>query len=158
MSTHQKPTFLTAEGKAKLEEELRYLKEVRRPEVAEMIRRAREEGDLRENAGYDEAKREQAFVEGRIQQLEELLRHVQVIDEAAKAQGVVTLGSTVVVREEGGPEERFTVVGSAEADPANGRISNESPIGKALLGHKVGDRVEVQTPGGTIVFEVIAIE
>ncbi len=153
-----KPTLLTPEGKRKLEEELEYLRTVRRTQIAERIRRAREEGDLRENAEYEEAKREQAFIEGRIQELEQLLKHVQIISKDENAQGVVLLGSTVRVQEEGGPEEVFTVVGSAEADPANGRISNESPLGRALLGRRAGERVQVQTPDGEVTFVILSVE
>lgn len=152
------PTFLTPEGKRKLEEELEYLRTVRRPQVAERIRRAREEGDLRENAEYEEAKREQAFLEGRIKELEQLLKHVQIISKEESSKGIVQLGSTVRVQEDGGPEEVFTVVGSAEADPAKGLISNESPVGRALLGRRVGDRVKVQTPGGEITFTILSVE
>ncbi len=155
---HGKPTLLTPEGKKKLEEELEYLRTVRRAQVAERIRRAREEGDLRENAEYEEAKREQAFVEGRIQELEEMLKHVQIIAKDKRLKGVVQLGSTVRVQEEGGPVETFTIVGSAESDPAKGRISNESPLGQALLGRRVGERVRVHTPGGETIFTILGID
>ncbi len=158
MAANSKPTLLTPEGKQKLEEELEYLRTVRRQQIAERIRRAREEGDLRENAEYEEAKREQAFIEGRIQELEQLLKHVRIISKDENAQGVVQLGSTVRVQEEGGPEEEFTVVGSAEADPANGRISNESPLGRALLGRRAGERIQVQTPDGEVTFVILSVE
>lgn len=153
-----KPTLLTKEGKRKLEEELEHLRETKRPQVAERIRAAREEGDLRENAEYEDAKREQGFVEGRIQELEQLLRHVEIIPEAQQ-NGVVTVGSTVHVREgDDGATETYTLVGPAESDPVEGRISNESPLGKALLGAKKGDKVAFKTPGGNTTFEVLDIE
>lgn len=153
-----KPTLLTADGKRKLEEELEQLVNVRRPQVAERIRLAREEGDLRENAEYEDAKREQSFVEGRIQELQQLLRHVELIPESNNNTERVAIGSTVRVRELEGPEEEFTVVGPAESDPAEGRISNESPLGKSLLGRKPGDHVEIKTPGGIATFLVLAIQ
>ncbi|HBY99429.1 MAG: transcription elongation factor GreA [Ardenticatenaceae bacterium] len=152
-----KPTLLTVEGKRKLEEELHHLKAVRRPQVAERIRQAKEEGDLRENAEYDDAKMEQGFIEGRIRELEALLKHVQIID-STNGNSMVTIGSTVSVREEDEQtEEVFTVVGSAEADPTSGRISNESPLGRSLLGRKPGDQVQVQTPGGLLTFIILKI-
>ena len=132
-----KPIYLTLEGKKKLEEELDHLVNVRRPEVAEAIRSAKEEGDLSENSAYDEAKLNQGFVEGRIQTIEAQLRNS--------------------VEEEGFGQETYQIVGSAEADPMNGKISNESPIGKALLGAKVGQTVTAETPGGQIAFKVIKI-
>lgn len=152
-----KPTLLTPDGKRKLEEELQHLRDVKRPQVAERIRQAREEGDLRENAEYEDAKREQGFVEGRIQELEQLLRHVEIIPES-DGNGVVSVGSTVHVREEDGPRETYTLVGPAESDPVEGRISNESPLGKALLGARKGDAVSVKTPGGKTTFHVIDVE
>lgn len=152
-----KPTLLTAEGKVKLEQELTYLKDTKRPQVAERIRQAKEEGDLRENAEYDDAKLEQGFVEGRIRELEYLLKNVQIIE--ANGSGIVGLGSTVTVREEGtDDDETYTVVGATEASPGDGRISNESPWGQALLGKKKGDLVSVDAPGGEIAFRVIKVE
>lgn len=154
----ENPTLLTLEGKQKLEQELEELKFVRRPKVAERIRQAKEEGDLRENAEYDDAKMEQGFVEGRIRELEALLKHVKIIDHVNGGSKVV-VGSTITVRDQDEEfEEVFTLVGSVEADPSKGRISNESPIGQALLGKKVGDTVQVQTPGGVIRFKVLRIE
>lgn len=152
-----KPTLLTAEGKRKLEEELHHLKTVRRLQVAERIRQAKEEGDLRENAEYDDAKMEQGFIEGRIRELEAMLQHVQLID-SVNGNNVVTVGSTVSVREQDEQsEEVFTVVGSAEADPSKGLISNESPLGRELLGRKKGDVIEVETPGGRLTFTIVEI-
>ncbi|MBN1995420.1 MAG: transcription elongation factor GreA [Anaerolineae bacterium] len=152
-----KPVYLTLEGKEKLEEELEYLVNVRRKEVAAEIQAAKEEGDITENSAYDEAKLTQGFVEGRIQTIEAQLRNAQIIDGNGKSDHI-DVGSTVTVAEDGMGEETYYIVGSAEADPVNGRISNESPIGKALLGAKVGDTVMAETPGGAIMFKVIKIE
>lgn len=155
----QKPVYLTREGLEKLKAELDYLKNVRRREVAQQIAEAKAEGDISENAGYDEAKNAQAFLEGRIRELEAQLRNAQIIEENGASDGTVNLGSTVVVREVGSDlEETYVIVGSVEVDPANGRISNVSPLGKALMGKRAGDRVTVQTPGGEIEFEVLRVE
>ena len=149
--------FLTLEGQHKLEEELEYLRTVRRAEVAERIHSAKEEGDIMENAAYDYAKEEQAFVEGRIQALETTLRKATIIEGGST--DVVSLGARITVMERGGDTpETYQIVGSVEADPANGRISNESPIGKALLNHRVGDEVAVSTPGGILHFQIVNIE
>ncbi len=139
--------FLTPEGRLKLEEELQFLLEVRRPEVALMIKEAKEAGDISENAGYDEAKDQQAFVEGRIKHLEDLLRRAEVI-QRPNGNDAVALGSSVKVSEDGGPVEEFRLVGSAEADPSRGFISNESPLGRALLGKGMGDVASIRTPDG----------
>ena len=149
--------FLTPEGKKKLEEELEHLRTVRRPEITEHLRSAIEEGDITENAGYEETKREQAFVEGRIRDIEAILANAQVLEEGAQ-RDIVSLGRRVTVREEGHEPETYQIVGRAEADPWQGRISNESPLGRALLGRRVKERIEVQTPGGLARFEIIAIE
>jgi transcription elongation factor GreA len=149
--------FLTLEGRRKLEEELEYLRTVRRAEVAERIHAAKDEGDITENAAYDYAKEEQAFVEGRIQALETTLRKATIIEGGST--DVVGLGTRVTVVERGGDTpETYQIVGSVEADPANGRISNESPIGKALLGHRVGDEIAVSTPGGILHFQIVSID
>jgi transcription elongation factor GreA len=149
--------FLTLEGRRKLEEELEYLRTVRRAEVAERIRSAKDEGDIMENAAYDYAKEEQAFVEGRIQALETTLRKATIIEGGST--DVVGLGTRVTVVERGGDmPETYQIVGSVEADPANGRISNESPIGKALLGHRFGDEIAVSTPGGILHFQIVSID
>lgn len=152
-----KPVYLTAEGKKKLEEELQYLTTVRRKEVAEAIKSAKEEGDLSENSAYDEAKLAQGFLEGRIQTIEAQLRNAIIIDHNGNSD-LVDIGSTVTVVEDGSIEETYQIVGSAEADPLNGKISNESPIGKALLGAKRDQEVKAETPGGEIVFKVVKIE
>jgi transcription elongation factor GreA len=144
----EKPIFLTPEGRAKLEAELEQLKTVRRAQVAERIHSAKEEGDIMENSAYDEAKNEQAFVEGRIMTIEQMLKNAVMID-ATRATGVVGIGSYVTVLERGEKDDEiFQIVGSAEADPTKGRISNESPVGRALLGKRVGDEVQIKIPDG----------
>ncbi len=158
MSNNQ-PAYLTEEGLQKLKEELEYLTTVRRKEVATMIAEAKAEGDLSENAGYDEAKTAQGFLEGRIRDLEGTLRHAQVIVEDKAHANIVNLGRTVQIREAGGEEtESYTIVGSREADPVNGRISNESPMGKALLGKRKGQKVNVESPSGALKFEILKVE
>ena len=153
---NDKPTFLTPEGKSKLESELEWLTNTRRAEVAERIRQAKEEGDLRENAEYDDAKREQGFLEGRIKELEYLLKNAQLITNSGGS--VISLGSTVTIVEDGYEgEETYTVVGATEADPTAGRISNESPLGKTLLGKKKGAKVKVNTPGGLTTFKILKV-
>jgi transcription elongation factor GreA len=152
-----KDVFLTPEGRRKLEEELAHLINVQRPEVAKRIKEAKDEGDVSENAGYDEAKLQQGFLEGRIQELEHTLKIAKNID-APRTHDRVQLGSTVTVCENGeGSEETFRIVGSAEASPAQGLISNESPLGKALLNKVPGDEVSVQTPGGVLQFKIMTI-
>jgi transcription elongation factor GreA len=148
--------FLTPEGKERLEQELRFLLQVRRPEVAEHIRLAREDGDLSENAGYDAAKEEQAHVEGRILTLENILKNARIIENHGHSSTVI-IGSTVVVQEEGYDSETFYIVGSAEVDPPRGRISNKSPLGQALLGKSAGDTVKVNTPNGVTVFTILEV-
>ncbi len=144
----EKPIFLTPEGRTKLEAELEQLKTVRRAQVAERIHSAKEEGDIMENSAYDEAKNEQAFVEGRIMTIEQMLKNAVMID-ATRATGIVGIGSYVTVLERGEKDdEMFQIVGSAEADPTKGRISNESPVGRALLGKRVGDEVQIKIPDG----------
>ena len=150
-----KPIYLSPEKKRDLEEELHHLRTVRRAEVAEAIRSAKEEGDLRENSAYDEAKLAQGFVEGRIQLLEAQLRDAVLIEKDGKS-SVITLGSEVTV-EVDGDKETYTIVGSVEADPIAGKISNESPIGEALLGRKKGDKVTAATPGGELMLKVVKV-
>lgn len=152
-----KPVYLTLEGKTKLEEELDYLVNVRRREVAADIQAAKEEGDISENSAYDEAKLTQGFLEGRIQTIEAQLRNAVIIEKNGNSDRV-DVGSRVTVTEDGMGEETYDIVGSAEADPVNGRISNESPIGKALLGAKAGEKVTAETPGGEILFKVVKVE
>ncbi|MBC5998256.1 transcription elongation factor GreA [Romboutsia ilealis] len=150
--------LLTQEGYDKLEEEVELLKTVRRKEVAERIKVAISFGDLSENAEYDEAKNEQAQVEERIMKLENMIRRAVIIDESQIDVNVVTIGSIVKVNDvEFDEEVEYTIVGSAEADPYDGKISNESPVGKALLGRTVGDEVDVQVPDGTAKFKILEI-
>jgi len=149
---------LTRDGLKKLEEELDYLRSVRRHEVAERIHDAKEGGHTQNDAEYDDAKNEQAFVEGRIMQLEMMIKnHVLIDEESAHHSNSVRLGTTVVVDADSARRE-YTIVGSAEADPAAGRISNESPVGKALLGRRVGERVQVMTPKGVMSLTVAEIK
>ena len=150
--------LLTQEGYNKLEEEVEFLKTVRRKEVAERIKVAISFGDLSENAEYDEAKNEQAQVEERIMKLENMIRKAVIIDESQIDLNVVTIGSIVKVNDvEFDEEVEYTIVGSAEADPYDGKISNESPVGRALLGKTVGDEVDVQVPDGIAKFKIIEI-
>jgi transcription elongation factor GreA len=151
-------TFLTRDGLKKLEEELNFLRTVRRAQVAERLHNAQEDGELIENAEYEDAKNEQAFLEGKILSLEAMLSNAVIIENGGP-QGVVSLGSKVTVKEAGGGKpEVYQLVGAAEANPKDGRISNESPLGRALLGRKVGDDVKVNAPSGTISFRVVAID
>jgi transcription elongation factor GreA len=150
--------FLTKEGFQKLQEELDYLRTSKRQEVANRLHEAMEGGELIENAEYEAAKNEQAFVEGRIQELDVLLASAKIIeDNGKKKSDSVQLGSKVTIKEGNFEAETFTIVGMAEANPREGKISNESPIGKAILGHKVGDSVKVETPGGTYTVKILKI-
>ncbi|AHL72229.1 MULTISPECIES: transcription elongation factor GreA [Bacillus] len=148
---------MTEEGKRKLEEELEYLKTVKRKEVVERIKIARSFGDLSENSEYDSAKEEQAFVEGRITTLDNMIRNAKIIEDEGNS-NIVSLGKTVTFVElPDGEEESYTIVGSAEADPFEGKISNDSPIAKSLLGKQVDDKVTVQTPGGEMFVQIVKI-
>ncbi|MCH6266458.1 MULTISPECIES: transcription elongation factor GreA [Neobacillus] len=150
---------MTQAGKEKLEQELEYLKTVKRKEVVERIKIARSFGDLSENSEYDSAKEEQAFVEGRITTLENMIRNAKIISEGELAGDTVSLGSSVTFVElPDGDEETYTIVGSAEADPFEGKISNDSPIARSLMGKKVGDQVSVQTPGGEMSVRIVSIK
>ena len=151
------PVFLTPEGYRKLEEELEYLTTTRRAEVAAAIHEAKMDGDVSENAGYEEAKRQQAFVEGRIMTIQAMLENAVLIEQDGPSD-TARLGSRVTVQEEGWEPETYTIVGSAEAAPGEGRISNESPLGKALLGHKVGETISFESPGGPVVMQILNIE
>jgi transcription elongation factor GreA len=150
-------TFLTPEGLKRLEEELEYLRTVRRQEVAQRLRDVLEGQDVLENAEYEDAKNEQAFVEGRILTLETILKSAEIIEKGGPSDRV-GIGNHVTVSEDGGDPETYHIVGSAEADPKSGRISNESPLGKALLGCRVGDEVVVSVPDGVLSFQIVAIE
>jgi transcription elongation factor GreA len=152
-----KIVFLTEEGLKKLERELEYLETDKRSEVAARIQSAKEEGDISENAEYDDAKHEQAFVEGRIMTLRAMIRNAQIIEDNGPSD-VVRLGSHVTVMEEGSDQsEVYHIVGSAEVDPLNGRVSNESPIGQALMGQRVGTTVSYQAPAGEIHLTILDI-
>lgn len=156
MSTASKEFFLTSEGINKLKQELDDLVSNQRQKVAESLKEAKEQGDLSENSMWDNAKDQQAFVEGRIAEIEHILKHTTVIESPA-ANDVVGLGSTVHVELESG-KQIYTIVGSTEADPGSGKISNESPIGKALLGRKKGEAVDVEVPSGTMTYKIVAIK
>ena len=152
------PVYLTPNGYEALQEELHNLKTIRRQEVANRLHAALGEGELIENAELEDARREQSFLEGRILALEEQLRKAVIIENTGST-GIINLGCYATVKEVGYDEtETYHVVGSAEADPVHGKISNESPLGKALLGKKVGEQAVVQAPDGDIVFEIVTIE
>jgi transcription elongation factor GreA len=150
-------TYLTKEGFEKLQDELEFLRTAKRQEVAERLHEAMEGGELIENAEYEAAKNEQAFVEGRIQELEIILAAAHIIDENAADNdpNLVQVGDTVVIQEDGSKPEEYIIVGAAEADPRAGKISNESPLGKALLNHRPGDIVTVDAPGGSFKVKVV---
>jgi transcription elongation factor GreA len=152
----EKVHYLTDEGRARLEEELHHLRTVRRVEIAESIGDAKREGDVSENAGYEDAKHEQAFVEGRIAELEALLRRAVRI--GGNSGDTVSLGCRVTICEEGLQPETYHIVGSAEADPTAGRISNECPMGQALMGHHPGEQVSFRAPGGTLSIRIVKVE
>lgn len=152
---NNKPAYLSKEGLGKLREELDEMVNIRRAEVAGRIHEAKEHGDLSENAEYEDAKNEQAFVEGRIQSLSALIKNAVLINEHHSTEHV-QIGSTVVVSSPDG-EETYAIVGSAEADPSGGKISNESPVGRALLGRKKGDKVVVSVPAGEFTYKVVGI-
>lgn len=153
-----KETLLTAEGLKKLEEELNFFKSVRRLQVAERIKTAIEYGDISENSEYDDAKNEQAFIEGHIIELQNKINTAKIIDENTK-KNIISIGSTVKLKdEEFGDEFEYTIVGSSEADPFNNRISNESPVGQAIIGKKKNNVVEVATPDGIASYKILAIK
>lgn len=153
----QEVSYLTAEGARRLKEELEHLKTDAREDLARRLRIAIEQGDLSENADYTAAKEEQAFLEGRILELEATLKNAQIIDDIKVNKNVVGIGSHVTVKEDGYPEETYFMVGPKEADPVNGRISHKSPIGEALLGHKKGDNIKIETPDGNINMTIVEI-
>lgn len=156
-----KAILITKEGLEKIKEELNYLKEVKRKDVAERLREAISYGDLSENAEYEEAKNEQAFTEGRILELDEKIKYAQIIDERAKKGAIVQLGSHVTIQNCSGKshaDEEFSIVGSTEADPINHKISNVSPVGRALLDRRVGDTVRVSAPAGIIEYKILKVK
>lgn len=150
--------YLTAEGAARLRAELEYLKGVVRDEIAKRLRAAIQNGDLSENADYHKAKEDQGFLEGRIQELEYLLKNAIIVEQNDAPKEVVEIGARVTVQEDDYPPETYTLVGAKEADPRNGRVSNESPIGRALLGHRIGEVVIAETPGGLVRLKILKIE
>jgi len=152
------PSFLTRQGYQKLQEELDYLRTVKRQEVAARLHEAMEGGELIEDAEYEAAKNEQAFVEGRIQELEMLLANARVIDDGAVKADAVQIGAKVTIKEDDGEPEMYTIVGPAEANPREGRVSNESPLGRALMDRRAGDTVRVDAPGGSFTIRIIKIE
>lgn len=154
----EKEVLLTLAGLRKLEDELEVLKSLRRREVAQRIKQAIEFGDLTENSEYKDAKNEQAFIEGRILTLEKMLRNTRIIDGESAATGEVGVGSTVVLRDlERGDEFEYTIVGSIEADPVNKKISNESPVGRAILGKRRGNVVEINVPVGLVKYQIMDV-
>jgi transcription elongation factor GreA len=154
-----KPTYLTRDGRTKLEAELEELTTVQRKEVAERIAAAKELGDISESGEYEDAKKAQSLLEGRIRDIKHILSRAELIDEDQVANGEVRVGSSVTVRlDEDGEEETWTIVGSAEANPRQGRISNESPIGAALLGKRPRQKVTVQTPSGVMKLTIVRIK
>ena len=150
-------SYLTPEGLTKLQEELDILLTVRRREVAEELKRASEVGGTVDNAEYDEAKRDQATIEGRIIDLEQTLRNAVIIPDHDIPSETVTVGSLIVLKDSAGKTMKYTIVGSMEADPTHGRISNQSPVGQALLGKRVGEKAEVQAPGGVQTLTIVEI-
>jgi len=159
---NSQPNYLTIEGKKKLEGELQHLTTTARQELAERLHFAIKQGDLSENADYHKAKEDQAFLEGRIKMIEAMLRNLVIVEEAraeTTALDAVHIGCKVTVTEAGlNDPETYLMVGPAEADPKQGKISHESPLGKALMGRRVGDKVQIQAPVGEIAFEVLGIE
>ena len=149
--------FVTAEGLEKLKSELEELKTAKRQEISKRIQSAKELGDLSENAEYSEAKEEQVFNETRITELEETIKNITTIDNRHLDSNVVQIGSTIIVKS-GGKTKEFTIVGSSEASPAEGKISNESPLAISFLNHKVNDKVEVETPRGKVNYEIVEIK
>ncbi|HLR23923.1 MAG TPA: transcription elongation factor GreA [Pseudogracilibacillus sp.] len=157
--TEEKSYYMTEEGKEKVENELHDLKTVKRKEVVERIKTARDFGDLSENSEYDSAKEEQAFVETRIAHLENMIRNAVIIENDDENENIVSLGKTVTFTElPNGEKESYSIVGSAEADPFEGKISNDSPMAKSLLGQEKGSEVLVQTPGGDIKVKIIDVQ
>ncbi len=152
------PAYLTAEGYERLTKELAELKGPARQAISARLRAAIQMGDLSENADYISAKEDQGFLEGRILELEAILRNTKIIDETPKLRDIVDIGAHITVQEDGTPPETYYLVGPKEADPGKGRISHESPIGRALIGHRVGDTVTVATPGGDIRLKILTIE
>jgi transcription elongation factor GreA len=153
---NEKRIIITKDGLTKLQSELEHLISVRREEVASAIKRAREMGGTENNAEYEDAKNDQAFVEGRILTLENIIKHAEVIESPARP-GIVELGDKVLIQNQDGKIDQFSIVGSTESNPAEGKISNESPVGQALLGKKIGDKIKVATPSGKIELMILEV-
>jgi transcription elongation factor GreA len=151
------PSLLTREGHQKLQEELDYLTTTKRKDVADRLREAMEGGELIEDAEYEAAKNEQAFVEGRIQELGALLANARIIEETGTKE-VVEVAARVIIQEDENEPEEYVIVGAAEANPREGRISNESPLGRALIGHRAGDTVQVDAPDGAFTVHIVKVE
>lgn len=151
-------TYLTPEGYEKLKEELNYLRTVRRKQIARRLELAIEEGPLLENAELEDARNEQAFVEGRILMLDRMLGNAVIIEETGEPHEKVEVGSQVTITEGEGAPETYRIVGSAEADPTRGLISNASPLGRAMMGCRIGDRVTIDAPDGTLEFRIVSVE
>jgi transcription elongation factor GreA len=148
--------FITKQGLEKLKKDLKHLKTAKRQEIANALQKAKELGDLSENAEYTEAKEAQSFNEGRISEIEEMIKNAATIEKTINNGGIVQIGSTIEIKN-GQINREYTIVGSEEADPVNGRISNESPLGMAFLGKKLGDEVEIETPGGKMKYRILKI-
>ena len=154
----EQDVILTREGLEQLEQELEHLRTVKRTEVKERLKEAIALGDLSENSEYDDAKNEQAFMEGSILELEKMIRNAKIIEEGEQQEGAITVGSLVTVKDiEFDEITEYRLVGTVEADPMNNRISNESPVGRALLGHKAGEIIDVEVPAGIIQLEIVSI-
>ncbi|HRY63252.1 MAG TPA: transcription elongation factor GreA [Patescibacteria group bacterium] len=158
MSTNNNQIYITKEGLIKLKEELSNLISVERKKIAERIQEAKELGDLSENAEYSAAKEEQSFLEMRIAELDNIIKNASLIDETNHSNHTVNVGSTVSFADESGEHREYQIVGSREADPRAGKISNESPIGRAFLGKKVGETVEFQAPKGLVKFKILSVK
>jgi transcription elongation factor GreA len=154
---HEEKVLLTSDGLEKLKNELEHLREVHRPEVLERLQRAKELSDTIDNAEYEEAKNEQAFVEGRIRTVERMIKHAEIIRVEKSRPAYVRFGSRVKVQNQKGMEMTYIIVGGAESNPSEGKISNESPVGRALLGRHTGETVEIQVPKGLISLKILAI-
>lgn len=153
----EKVIYLTREGMAKLEAEIKHLRENVYPEISERIRASKEFADMDDNSEYEDAKRELAMVEARVMTIENMLAHATLIEHETNGSGIIELGSRVKVTDDEGDEAEYVIVGSAEASPRDGKISNESPLGQALLGRKVGEAVEVSAPGGQITYKIVSV-
>lgn len=155
MATNNQPVLLTEDGKKELEEKLRFLKTVKRPEIADKIGRAASDGDLSENGAYHQAKEDQGRLEGQIAELEQILRYAQVAEDTGE---VVGIGKLVTIQDETGKERTYRIVSSHEVNATQGQISDRSPIGSALMGARAGDEVQAQTPGRTKTLKVISVQ